>query len=175
MISQTVKIPINKSPEAEPAKEQTGSSNTIEELQQQLEEYQDRWLRAEAEVKNTRRWAERRAEDRVGAERERLLCAFLTVADDLERALDSQASGDSLRDGAELIHRELLRFLSAEGVSPMHDVVGQPFDPLYHEAVATMPSCGEEGRIVEQTRRGYLFNDRPLRPARVVVARPETE
>lgn len=175
MATETVRIPISESPEAEPVEEQPASSETIEELQQRIEEYEDRWLRAEAEVQNTRRWAQQRAEDRVAAERKRLLCAFLTVADNLERALDSEATGDSLRDGVELIHRELLRFLSAEGVSPMQDVAGQPFDPLYHEAVATMPSSGEEGRIVEQTRKGYLFNDRPLRPARVVVARAETE
>lgn len=175
MTAQAVRIPVTESLEAGSAKQEPAGNETVEELQQQIKEYEDRWLRAEAAVENTRKWAERRAEDRVAAERERLVRTFLTVADDLERALDSRATGDSLRDGAELIYRELLRFLSAEGVSVMPDVVGQAFDPLYHEAVATMPSSGEEGRIVEQTQKGYLFNDRPLRPARVVVARADTD
>ena len=148
---------------------------TIADLKQQIEEYKDRWLRAEAEVENRRKWAERRVQDRVASERERLLRAFLTPADNLERALDSEGSSDSLRDGVALTHRELLRFLSGEGVSPMQEVIGQHFDPLYHEAVATVPSSEDEGKIVEQTQSGYLLDNRPLRPARVIVARAAAE
>lgn len=148
---------------------------TIADLKQQIEEYKDRWLRAEAEVENRRKWAERRVQDRVASERERLLRAFLTPADNLERALDSEGSSDSLRDGVALTHRELLRFLSGEGVSPMQEVIGQLFDPLYHEAVATVPSSEDEGKIVEQTQSGYLLDNRPLRPARVIVARAAAE
>ena len=180
MTPETVRIPVNEGSEAEQVKEQSAPgpasrAETIEDLQQQIEKYKDRWLRAEAEVENTRKWAKRQAQDRVATERERLLRAFLTVADNLERALDSEATDDSLRDGVALTHRELLRFLSGEGVSPMRKVVGQTFDPLYHEAVATVPSPEEEGKIVEQTQQGYLLDNRPLRPARVVVARATTE
>jgi len=175
MTPEVVKIPVEENSEADQVKEGPTGIDIIEDPQQEIEKYKDRWLRAEAEVENTRRWAERRLRDRVAAERERLLRALLTVADNLERALDSEAADDSLRDGVALTHRELLRLLSGEGVSPMQEVVGQSFDPLYHEAVATVPSSDEEGKVVEQTQKGYLLDGRPLRPARVVVACSSTD
>jgi len=188
MTQKVVKIPVKESLEAEQADDQSATemasdagpsqadcSEAIDDLEQQVEKYKDLWLRAEAEVENRRKWAERRVQDRVAAERERLLRTFLPVTDNLERALDSQADDGSLRDGVALTHRELLRLLSAEGVSPMQEVVGQSFDPLYHEAVATVPFPGQEGKIVDQTQTGYLLDGRPLRPARVIVARAHTE
>jgi len=189
MTREAVRIPVKEASEAQQVKDQStselapsslpseeaGCPEAAEALAQEVERYKDLWLRAEAEVENRRKWAERRVQDRLAAERERLLRAFLTVADNLERALDSEALDRSLRDGVALTHRELLRLLSGEGVSPMQEVVGYPFDPLYHEAVATVSSCGEGGRIVEQTQRGYLLDGRPLRPARVIVARAATE
>jgi len=188
MTSKAVKIPVERrSGGVEPVDEASSAGSTsgasapeavssdvsdmIEDLQQQIEDYKDRWLRAEAEVENERKRAERRVRDRVVAERERLLRAFLTVADNLELALDSETSNDVLRDGVALTHRELLRILSGEGVHPMQKVMGESFDPLYHEAVAVMPSPGQEGKIVEEIRRGYLLDGRPLRPARVIVGR----
>lgn len=188
MSAKAVKIPVQEASEVEkatdqPAAEQTsgasdsgaGCAEAMEELTRQVEDYKDRWLRAEAEVENRRKWAERRVRDRLAAERERLLRTFLTVADNLDRALESQATDGSLRDGVALTQRELLRVLSGEGVSLMVEVVGQPFDPLYHEAVATVPSNDEDGTIVEQTEKGYLLEGRPLRPARVIVARAISE
>lgn len=188
MTPKAVKIPVREHSEAEqvdnqpalesasgPGPSEADCPEGSEDLEQQVEKYKDLWLRAEAEVENRRKWAERRMQDRVAAERERLLRAFLTVADNLERALESKAVDDSLRNGVALTHRELLHVLSGEGVSPIKEVVGQPFDPLYHEAVATVPSPGEEGKIMQQTQKGYLLDGRPLRPARVIVARATTE
>ena len=188
MTPRVVKIPVGEDSAAQqmndqaapgmtsrPSPSKAGCPETVVELEQQVEKYKDLWLRAEAETENRRKWAERRVQDRVATERERLLRAVLTVADNLERALDSGATDDSLRDGVAISHRDLLRLLSGEGVSLMQEVIGQLFDPLYHDAVATVPSCGEEGRIVEQTQAGYLLDGRPLRPARVIVARAVTE
>jgi molecular chaperone GrpE len=187
MTQKVVKIPVKESlgaeqtngqPATEPASNagpsQAGCPEAIDDLEQQIEKYKDLWMRAEAEVENQRKWAERRVHDRVAAERKRLLRAVLPVADNMERALGSEAAEDGLRDGVALTHRELLRLLSAEGVSAMQKVIGEPFDPLYHEAVATVPSPGDEGKIVEQTQAGYLLDGQPLRPARVIVARATT-
>ena len=178
MTPEVVKVRVNGAAEAEEVEEQTTEAASEESAQQEAQEYKDRWLRAEAEVENTRKWGERRVRDRVTAERERLLRGFLTVADNLERALGSaSAEEDSLREGVALTHRELLRFLGGEGVSPMEELVGKSFDPLYHEAVATVPSSqqDDQGKILEQTQSGYLLDDRPLRPARVVVYRAISE
>jgi molecular chaperone GrpE len=188
MTQKVVKIPVKESfrveqadgqPPAEPALDtkhmQEGCPEASEDLVQQVEKYKDLWMRAEAEVENRRKWAERRVQDRVSAERQRLLLAVLPVADNLERALQSEAAESDLQDGVALTHRELLRLLSAEGVSVMKNVIGQPFDPLYHEAVATVPSPGREGKVVEQTQAGYSLDGRPLRAARVIVGRSNDE
>lgn len=188
MTEKAVRIPVKEGHKTEQADDRSateitsdtgpshaGCPEAVDDLEQQVEKYKDLWLRAEAEVENRRKWAERRVQDRVAAERERLLRSFLPVTDNLERALDSEADDGGLRDGVALTHRELLRLLSAEGVSPMEEVVGQSFDPLYHEAVATVPFPGQEGKVVEQTQTGYLLDGRPLRPARVIVARANTE
>jgi len=175
--AEVVKVPVSDSseaeqPETERVEERPAQLETIEELKQQVEEYKDRWLRARAEVENTRKWAERHAEERVQAERERLLRSFLTIADNLERALASEAGGDALRQGVEITYRDLLQLFTREGVTPMEDLLGKSFDPWYHEAVATVPSSDtEEGKIVEEVQKGYLLEGRPLRPARVVVSR----
>jgi len=180
MTPKATKIPVEgpqtdqvDEPSAEDAPSQGEGAGAMEDLRQQAEEYKDRWLRAAAEVENVRKRAHRRAQDQVDAERERLLRAILTVVDNLERALDSGAEDEGLRDGVALTHRELLHFLAREGVSPMQDVVGQPFDPLYHEAMATVSMPEQEGKVVEEVQKGYLLDGRPLRPARVVVARAD--
>lgn len=144
----------------------------------QADEYQDRWLRLQAEFDNTRkRWLrdQREFEERAG---ERQLAAFLEVADDFERALVA-ATGDPdpahIRDGLAMIHRRMLDFLKAQGVEPMQ-ATGQPFDPARHEAVAQEALAGERPgslRVVEELRKGYLYRGHVLRPATVKVAGPE--
>ena len=170
MTEKVVNVPVSDSEgtEAKPEEGPTASAEQIQDLQRQVEEYRDRWLRAQAEVENVRKWGERRTEERVTAERERLLRSFAAVADNLERALGDEATVASLRDGVALTHHELLRLLSLERVTPMQNVVGQPFDPFYHEAVSTVSSSGmEEGKIVRETQTGYLVRGRSLRLARV--------
>lgn len=174
--AEVVKVPVSDSSEAEQVEERPAHLETIEELKQQVEEYKDHWLRAQAEVENTRKWAERHAEERVQAERERLLRSFLTVADNLERALASDAEGNVLRQGVEVTYQDLLQLFAREGVTPMEDLVGKSFDPWYHEAIATVPSSDtEEGKIVDEVQKGYLLEGRPLRPARVVVSRSSAD
>jgi molecular chaperone GrpE len=120
---------------------------------------------------NFRKRQERRADETVAGERERLLALFLPAVDNLARALahqDDQAD-EGVRQGVELTHRELMRVLKAEGVTPLK-AVGQPFDPTWQEAIATIPAEAEPGTVVEQVETGYNLNGKLLRPAKVVVA-----
>jgi len=136
-------------------------------------DWRDRALRLQAEMDNYRKRQQRLAEDRIDAERQRLLRSFLPVVDDLERAL-AVASGDGhgLRDGIQLTHRAALHLLGREGVEPIREE-GRPFDPHRHEAVATVDH-GRAGvapdTIVEVLEPGYRLGDDLLRPARVIVA-----
>lgn len=145
----------------------------FEELKEEVEMWRDRALRLEAEMDNFRKRQRRLAEDRIAAERERLLRAFLAVSDDMARALSSDgASAESLREGMDLTYQSMMRLLVHEGVEPL-EAKGSSFDPNWHEAVATIPheeSEAEPDTVAEVIQPGYRLGERLLRPARVVVA-----
>jgi molecular chaperone GrpE len=127
-------------------------------------------LRLQAEMDKFRQRQTRRADEAISAERERLLCLFLPLAENLERALRYSAATDpTLHQGVALTLRELKRVLESEGVTRL-DTVGQPFTPELHEAVAVMPALVTPGTITEEVEAGYKLGDKLLRPARVVVA-----
>lgn len=141
----------------------------LEAIRQEAAEYKDKYLRAAAELENTRKRLERRYADQAEQEKKRLLRAFLTVADNLERALAH--SGDGFRDGVKLTHQELQRLLKQEGVEPL-EAIGQPFDPYYHEAVDTVTGDGDQETVVGERQKGYLYRGELLRPAKVEVTVP---
>ena len=141
----------------------------LETVRQEAAEYKDKYLRAAAEVENTRKRLERRYVAQAEEEKKRLLRNFLTVADNLERALAH--SGDGLRDGVKVTYQELQRLLSQEGVEPL-EAIGQPFDPYYHEAVDTVPGDYDQETVVGERQKGYLYRGELLRPTKVEVAIP---
>ena len=136
-------------------------------------DWRDRALRLQAEIENYRKRQQRLAEERIHADRERLLRSFLRVADDLERALKADGTdAESLRQGVGLTHQALMRVLEQEGAEPI-EAMGQPFDPAWHEAVGALPHQRvgvEPDTVVEVVEAGYRLGDRLLRPARVIVA-----
>ncbi len=154
--------------------QETGCTELEEELeaaQQEANDYKDKYLRAQAEMANFRKRLERRYEEQVEEEKKRLLLRFLSVADNLERALNqADLSDDGLRDGIQLTYQELQHLLAQESVEQMAPE-GQPFDPSYHEAVAIIPtSAAEVDTVVAEIQKGYLYRDQLLRPARVHIA-----
>lgn len=143
------------------------------EPEEDVEEWRDRALRLQAEIENFRKRQRRLAEDRIEADRGRLLRGFLTIGDNLERALN--ADGDDaggLRQGVEVTYRSLRQLLKQEGVEQI-EAKGEPFDPVWHDAVGTIPHervGAEPDTVVEVTQPGYRLDGRLLRPARVIVA-----
>ena len=141
--------------------------------EESLEVWRDRALRLQAEIENFRKRQQRLSEERIAADRERLLRAFLGVADDLERALNADGvDADSLRQGVDLTYQAMMRLLDQEGAEPIQ-AEGQPFDPSWHEAVGTLPhqDAGvEPDTVIKVMQAGYRLGDRLLRPARVIVA-----
>jgi molecular chaperone GrpE len=161
-------------PSQEPTKPAAG---TRDELRGESEEWRDRALRLQAEMENYRKRQQRNAQNQIGQERHRLLNAFLGVVDDLERALtapdgdDEPFRGEGLRRGVKLTHRAALQMLQKEGVAAI-DAEYQPFDPNWHEAVATIPRNGSEvapGTVIQVVEPGYRLDGQLLRPAKVVV------
>jgi molecular chaperone GrpE len=154
-------------------REAEGSVQGTEEDGESLETWRDRALRLQAEIENFRKRQQRLAEQRIAADRDRLLQAFAAVADDLERALNSDGTdAESLRRGVDLTYQSLMRLMEREGAEPIQ-AEGQPFDPALHEAVSTVPHervDAEPNMVVEVVQTGYQLQDRLLRPARVIVA-----
>jgi len=145
----------------------------VAELKRQLDERQDRLLRALADTENLRRRAQRDREEYVKYANETLLRDLIPVLDNFDRALaaarDAGAAG-TVASGVELIQRELLRVLEKHGVS-RYSAVGERFDPTRHEAIARVVSAERPpDTVVSETAAGYLLNGRVLRPALVAVA-----
>jgi len=145
----------------------------IEDLRRQLEDRQDKLLRALAETDNVRRRAQRDREDYVKYATETLLRDLIPVLDNFDRALAAaRAAGESgtVVSGVELIQRELLRMLEKAGLT-RYSAVGERFDPTRHEAIARVVSADRPpDTVVQETAAGYLLNGRVLRPAMVAVA-----
>jgi molecular chaperone GrpE len=143
----------------------------LEVTQQEANDYKDKYLRAQAEMVNFKKRLERRYEEQVEEEKKHLLLKFLSVADNLERALDhADLNDDGLRDGIELTYQELNHLLAQEGVEQIAPE-GQPFDPSYHEAVAIIPTSeAETDTVIAEIQKGYLYREQLLRPAKVHVA-----
>ena len=143
----------------------------LEAAQQEANDYKDKYLRAQAEMANFKKRLERRYEEQVEEEKKHLLLKFLSVADNLERALNhGDLSDDGLRDGIQLTYQELQHLLAQEGAEQI-EPEGQPFDPSYHEAVAIIPTSeAEADTVIAEVQKGYLYQDQLLRPARVHVA-----
>jgi molecular chaperone GrpE len=136
-------------------------------------EAQDRYLRTLAEFDNYRKRLTREREEWRRQAQDELIREILPVLDNFDRALavDAATAADAgFRQGVELIHRDFLKALERVGVRPF-DTTGEPFDPQRHEAVARVErSDVADQTVVSEISRGYLSQDRVLRPARVVVA-----
>ena len=156
-----------------------GESDGIAALQQEREDLLDRLRRAMADFDNYRKRTDRERRELSDVIAADVVRDVLPVLDDLERALGAQsASADApetverYRRGVELIHRQLLEALRKRGVESI-DVIGQPFDPMWQEAVAQEPAADGEkdGTVTAEVRRGYRMGQRLLRPAQVRVAK----
>ncbi|MGQ9683988.1 MAG: nucleotide exchange factor GrpE [Anaerolineae bacterium] len=141
----------------------------LEKARREAAENRDLYLRALAEQENARRRLERLYEERLAEARREILRKVIAVGDNLERALEHQTAREGLVEGVRLTHRHLQDVLRSEGVEPI-EAVGQPFDPLEHEAVAMVEGAEPAGTVVAEERRGYRHGDRLLRPAQVRVA-----
>jgi molecular chaperone GrpE len=132
----------------------------------------EKYLRALADFDNYRKRVEReRAETSRGAQAETLR-AFLSVVDNLDRALGAGGSGNDLRAGVQMILKQSEDVLRRFGVEPV-PALGQPFDPALHEAVVRFEDPEVDVPMVsEEFQRGYRYHGRLLRPAMVKVAVP---
>ncbi len=151
----------------------------IAELEAERDEYLRDLQRVAADFDNFRKRASREQESLVARAHERLMKALLPVLDDLERALETAEAQERrradgpLREGVELVARELRGALAREGLEEIE--TNGRFDPHVHEALLTQPSQEEDGAVIEVLQKGYRLGDRVLRPARVVISQGQHE
>jgi molecular chaperone GrpE len=140
----------------------------LETARRERDEYLDDMRRMKAEMENARKRLERDRARNVQLAAERLVRELLPVLDNLERALAIE--GD-IREGVKATRDQMLTVLERAGLEPVLSD-GESFDPAVHEAVMGQPSEEhEEDTVIQTLERGYLLNGRPIRPAKVIVAK----
>jgi molecular chaperone GrpE len=145
----------------------------LAEARARADEHWNSYLRAVAETDNVRKRAQRDVEAASRYAIERFAGELLEVRDSLELGIAAGASAEPARllEGMEATLRLLNRAFEKAGLSVV-DPAGQPFDPEFHEAMATQPSADQPpGAVLAVVQKGYVLNGRLLRPARVLVAR----
>ncbi|WP_101675494.1 nucleotide exchange factor GrpE [Alloalcanivorax mobilis] len=178
--------PINEPAREDEARNAEGGSPGAVDLESQLVDAHQRLaalekalseadIRAQAEIQNVRRRAERDVDGARKFALEKFAGDLLTVADSLERGLstldpDNQALAPA-REGLELTLKVLLDVFNRYNLEQI-DPQGQPFNPEHHEAMTMVPAPdAEPNTVIEVLEKGYQLNGRLIRPARVVVSK----
>jgi molecular chaperone GrpE len=153
----------------------------IAQLEKEVGEVKDRFLRNAADFENFRKRSRREVEEAVRGAKESMLRDFLPVIDNLERAMSAvqgpiangtaPAEVASLAKGVELVLKLFNDTLGRYGVRGFVSK-GSPFDPQLHEAIQQVETSSHPaGTVIEEFQKGYMLNDRLVRPAMVVVAK----
>ncbi len=166
--------PVSPAPAAAPAASVPDAAAELAELKLRHAEMSDAYLRAKAEVENTRR----RAEEEISKARKFAVESFaesmLPVKDSLEAALAIEnATPEQLREGSHATLRQLSQALERHKVLEVAPTAGSKFDPHQHQAISVVPSEHEANTVVAVLQKGYLIVDRVLRPALVTVSAPK--
>jgi len=147
---------------------------SVESLQAQLNEANDAFLRAKADVENARR----RADDEIQKARKFAVEGFaeslLPVIDSLEAALTvEQNTIEQMREGVAATQKQLLSALERNKVTQINPPSGEKFNPHQHQAISVVPAEQAPNTVVTVLPQGYLIADRVLRPALVTVTAPK--
>lgn len=160
------------SPADAAAAEGSSLQQQLEALQNEVALLRSESLRERADLDNQRKRVARDVEQARRFANEKLLGELLPVFDSLDAGLNAAGTDASpLREGLELTYKQLLKVAADNGLTLL-DPTGQPFNPEHHQAISQVDAPGAApGSVVQVFQKGYLLNDRLLRPALVVVAR----
>lgn len=146
---------------------------TTQPEEPKADEWKDRYVRLVAEFDNFKKRTNREKEELLRSGNERLLQALLPVVDDLERTLKAAEKASdlaSLQEGISLVSKNFLVALAKQGIAEV-PAAGQPFDSNLHEAIANIPAPTDDlkGKVVESIEKGYSYNGKVIRYAKVIV------
>ena len=155
------------------APEQNDAQDEMASVQADLDRFRDLAMRSQADFENYKKRCAREKEEAIKYANKSLLEKLISIVDHFELGLEA-ARGESekspIYSGMSLVLKQLKDFLAENGLQPI-EAVGQKFDPNLHEAIGHESSAEvPEETVIRQTRRGYRFKDRLLRPSAVVVS-----
>ena len=147
-------------------------SDKLADYENKLGEMREVLLRERAEIENQRKRLQRDLEQARKFANERLLGDLLPVCDSLERGLAVEnADAKALREGMDLTLKALIKVAEKNGLKQL-DPMGQPFNPEVHQAMAMVDAPGQApNTVVSVMQKGYVLNDRLLRPALVAISK----
>lgn len=170
-----------KEQEEEKKAEEPTPEEQIIELQGQLLEQKEKYLRLYSEFENYRRRTAKERSALIQTAGEDIMKEILPILDDFTRAKKSfpeakdgeelEPMVTALRDSVKLIDHKLRRTLEQKGLKPMESSIGKAFDPELHEAITQIPAPSEDmkGKVVDEIEQGYYLGEKILRFAKVVV------
>ena len=143
------------------------------DLQKELQEAQDKYLRLAAEFDNYRKRTLREKTELIHSAGESLLKDILPVIDDFERGIEQSSKAedmDAVIAGMSLIYSKMKDFLTNQGVTEIV-AINETFDTDWHEAVTKIPAPTDDmkGKIIDVIQKGYTLNDKVIRYSKVVV------
>ena len=149
--------------------EETKQPSELEEARVRAEEFENKYLRAHAEMQNIQRRANEERQQLQKYRSQDLAKAILPSLDNLERALAVDGLTDDVKKGLEMVQESLVHALKDEGIEEIP--ADGEFDHNYHTAIQTLPADDEHpaDTIAQVFQKGYKLHDRILRPAMVVV------
>jgi molecular chaperone GrpE len=148
-----------------------GPEELLKKAELAAQEHYDAWLRCKAEADNIRKRAQADVASAHKYAIENFSNEMLAVKDSLEAALaTNNATPEALKSGVELTLKQLNAVFEKFNLREINPA-GQKFDPHFHQAISTVDSDGSPNSVVQVFQKGYLLNDRVIRPALVSVAR----
>ncbi len=147
----------------------------VDKLNQELEEYKDKYLRLSAEFDNYRKRTMKEKAELILNGGEKTITAILPVLDDFERALTTMQKAtdvDAVKEGVALIYNKFVQILGQNGVKAI-ETKEKELDTDFHDAIAIIDAPTEElkGKILDCVETGYMLNDKVRRHAKVVVGK----
>lgn len=155
-------------------------SKTLQETQEKADSNWERLVRKEAELQNLIKRSEQDVDNARKFGIERFASEMLQVLDSLDQGLaysqTDKVTVDHLVEGIKLTHSVFMNALDKQGIKLIEPVVGEAFNPAFHEAISIQETNDlEPNRIVAVVQKGYMLQNRLLRPARVVVSKATTK
>lgn len=145
-----------------------------EKLQEELAKANDKYTRLFAEFDNYKKRTSRERVDLIQSAGKDVLSKLLPILDDFDRALAAMETANDIapiKEGVDLVNQKFRKTLMQEGLKEMEDLIGQPFDAEYQEAITAIPAPSEDlkNKVIDVVEKGYFLNEKVIRFAKVVI------